>query len=208
MKARILVGALLATAIATPATAQMSGPRAEVRAGYDIAKVKLNYDDGDEVINEKGKDNGILYGFELGYDHNFGGGIIGAYAGMDMSSIKECMEVFGEDEACAKLRRNFTIGLRTGITPSENVLLYVKGGYSNGKAKVTYEDFEGILEDESASGTRSGYHAGVGAEFAFSKKVYAKLDYTYTSYKGFDEIDDTRVKFSRSQVAVGLGVRF
>ena len=126
-------------------------------------------------------------------------------------ATKFCAEVFGEDEGCIKAGRNITVGVRGGLPVGASALIYAKGGYSNGRVKVSYDDFENILEDFSVGENRGGLHIGAGGELAFGTNTYAKPEYVYTDYKSND-FDDGDVAagadVSRHQVLGGIGFRF
>ncbi len=213
MHSRYLLAGALA-ALATPAIAQETGTtgfRAEVRAGYDNAQLNVDYDDGVDSFNESDGANGIAYGAEIGYDFNLGSVVVGPYAGIDFASTDYCSELFGDDEACIEAGRNITAGLRLGAQVSSNALIYAKGGYSNGRVTLAYEDFEDIIDDFEESESLDGFHIGAGAEIGFSGSTYGKLEYVYTQYDGYDYEDTdfaAGADLSRHQVLVGFGVRF
>tara|TARA_Y100001968_G_scaffold117698_2_gene107158 strand:+ start:331 stop:1008 length:678 start_codon:yes stop_codon:yes gene_type:complete len=207
--------AAVVVSLAVPAAAQdvatMGGPRIEVRAGYDNVSLDVDYDDGVDSYNESDGTDGIAYGGEIGYDYNYGSGSIGAYAGVDFASTDICSEFYGADELCLKAGRNFTVGGRLGYMIGSDALFYGKAGYSNGRIRLTYEDFENILGDFDEGENLDGFHVGAGAEVQLSGSSYAKLEYVYTQYNAFDYSDtdvDVDVDLNRHQVLLGLGVRF
>lgn len=105
-------------------------------------------------------------------------------------------------------RRNFTLGVRGGFLASERALLYVKDGYSNGRVRATYQDFEDILPSFREAESRSGFHVGAGVELALNSKAYLKAEYVHTDYKAFNLDEDTKGDFSRDQVFARVGFRF
>jgi outer membrane immunogenic protein len=202
---------LAAAAAATPAYAQepvqspFTGARVEGRVGFDRAEVSV--DDGTDDLSD-GK-SGVVYGGEAGFDFDLGNVVLGAYAGIEGSSVKACSELFGQDELCLKAGRNITVGGRVGVPLGSRSLLYAKGGYSNGKVKVTYEDFENIIDDVSDSQNLDGFHVGGGIETLFGERAYGKLEYVYTGYNSGDEGDDTiSGDLNRHQVVAAVGIRF
>lgn len=207
---------LLATGalfVASPAmAADFAGPRAEVRLGWDRTTLEVEYDDGDTVVDGKGDDDGFGVGAEIGYDVAVGSAaVIGAYAGAEFATTKECSEVYGDDEACLKLGRNLTLGVRVGAAVSPQALIYVKGGYSNGQLKLTYEDFTDSDFDTSAKANRDGFHFGLGGEFNVSDTGYVKAEIVRTNYKDYDYSDDfvdAKLEASRTQILAGFGLRF
>jgi outer membrane immunogenic protein len=119
--------------------------------------------------------------------------------------------VFGEDEACLKLGRNLTAGVRIGAIVTPKLLIYLKGGYSNGQLRATYEDFEDSDFDTSDKANRGGFHAGVGAEFNLTESGFIKAEAIRTAYKAYDYSDefvDAKLDASRTQIVAGFGLRF
>lgn len=232
MKYVILAGALVA-AVAVPAQAQaqeFSGFRIEARGGWEEARARVtmpNPDDdeevdGDEFVTAPNNDSAISYGLELGYDLPVGNSLVlGAYAGIGFSDAGQCAELIGDDLACADAGRTFTLGARAGVPLGETALLYVKGGYSNGRLQTSYDN-DVTDNDDDAPGAIAqfndnfdGYHAGGGIEFALRGGIYAKAEYLYTDYgNGSYLLDDLagdpvlQVGSSRHQAMVGVGFRF
>ncbi|UIJ44823.1 porin family protein [Sphingomonas cannabina] len=207
-----LVAPLAALVLATPAMAQdMGGARVEAHVGYDRVNLDVDYDDGVDQFSGSDGTDGVAYGVEAGYDVVTSGVVLGVYAGLDLASTDYCSEIYGDDEACLKARRNITLGVRAGVPVGPRTLVYAKGGYSNGRVKATYEDFEGILDSGKVSDNLDGFHLGAGVQSGFGKNLYAKLEYVYTNYSGYDiETTDfgASADFDRHQVLLGLGVRF
>lgn len=204
MKKTILVAAIGTAFVATPVFAQdapvRSGPRIEARVGWD--RVNINVD-GEGV----GK-SGITYGGEVGYDIVTGGGaVIGAYAGIDGSSTKECL-VEGTERGCVKAGRNITVGARIGALVGSRALLYAKGGYSNGRISVDYTDTAFPADNFSEGENGDGFHLGAGVEVGMSRSVYGKLEYNYTKYSTNTDDADFDVDLDRHRVLAGVGIRF
>jgi outer membrane immunogenic protein len=231
MKYPVTIAAALA-ALASPAYAQdLSGFRIEGRAGWEQAGAKANlpnpdYDEDDadspEFLTGSEDDSGIFYGAELGYDLQVGPGlVIGAYAGADFSDSRMCAELVEDDHACTDLGRTFTVGARAGVPFGQSSLVYVKGGYSNGKFDVAYDPDVTDNGDEEPgafaafSKSRGGFHVGGGIEVGLTQALYGKVEYVYTDYgKGSYRLGDGEddptlaVGSDRHQVAVGIGLRF
>lgn len=201
-------------AISAPATAasSFSGLRAEVRGGWDKTRIDVTLDDGTDRVSGHGSKSGFNLGAEVGYDAAISPTIIaGAYAGIEGSTAKECSPVVGNDEACLKLGRNFTLGARLGAKVSPMALLYVKGGYSNGQIKATYDNNDDPTLDFSDHANRGGFHFGIGAEAAVGHRGYIRAEYVRTNYSDYDySVPDFRVNVDghRDQALLGFGVRF
>ena len=191
---KYLLAALLAGTVATPALAQetspFSGLRVEGIVGYDTTDVE-----------DEGSD-GVLYGAQVGYDFQSGGAVFGVEAEASDSTVDECVndvDVVG-DTLCADLGRDLYIGGRAGAALSNNILLYGKAGYTNGRVALDYEDgTAGTTNDFEVGENLDGVRVGAGLEFALGPNSYAKTEYRYSNYEqGFD----------RHQVVAGFGFRF
>ena len=213
-----IAASAVALTFAAPAVAQetpaeaASGLRVEGRVGLDINKVGVDYDDGVDTFEGSDSQSDLGYGAEVGFDFAAGENfVVGAYVGLDLSDAEYCGEVFGDDEACIGQGRNLTVGLRAGVPVGTNSLVYAKGGYSNGRVDITYDDFEDILEDFDAGDEVDGFHLGAGAEFGLGQNLYLKAEYVYTNYNG-SRYEDTDLAFgadlTRHQVMAGVGFRF
>lgn len=215
MSFKYLAVALATAAFTTPAFAEagpLEGPRAELHAGFDRIRVKAHYDDGVTAVSGSDHKDGFLFGGELGYDKLVGPNVtLGAYAGVDFSSVKQCSSVFGNDKACVEAARNFTLGVRAATALSPTLSLYAKGGYSNGRVKARYRDFADSTNNFSASENRGGFHLGAGLEARLAHNFYGKVEYDYTDYSNFHD-DVAGVSYGvdarRHQLLTGVGVRF
>ena len=208
MKFKYLMVALAATA-ATPAMAQdFAGPRAEVRAGWTKVDIEAELDGEEDSVNEEA----VTFGGEIGFDAQLNSFVLGGYAGVDYGEAEFCDEVFGGDEACLEVGRNFTVGARAGVPIGTAALLYVKGGYSNGRLGVSFDDdVSDNIDAETESDSLDGFHIGVGAELAGGPNVYVKAEYVYTKYDGSESNDedfDSSFDLSRHQALFGVGFRF
>lgn len=192
--------------------ANFSGARGELRGGWDKTTINIKYDDGVDSFSGHGSKSGVSLGAEVGYDAPLSPTIIaGAYAGIEGSTAKECSSVIGNDDACLKLGRNLTIGARLGAKVSPIAMVYVKGGYSNGQIKATYQNADDPTLNFSDHANRGGFHLGIGAEVAVGQQGYARAEYVRTNYSGYDYSDpnfNVNVDGHRDQALLGFGVRF
>lgn len=232
MKYPVMIAAMLG-AVASPVYAQdLSGFRIEGRAAWEqvggdssIPNPDFDEDDdesGPEFLTASDDDSGIAYGIEVGYDFQIGSGLVlGAYAGAELSDSRVCTQMIEDDMACSDLERAFTVGARAGVPLGRSSLIYVKGGYSNGKFDVAYDpDVTDNDDDEPGdtyafSKSRGGFHAGAGVEVGLTSALYGKLEYVYSDYGSTsfvvgDEDDSPVLDVSsdRHQVGVGIGLRF
>jgi outer membrane immunogenic protein len=170
--------ALALTAAATPALAQeaapFTGPRAEVVGGWDHVSA------GGE------SESGFTYGGAIGYDLQRGNAVFGI-EGEITGATTDRDFTGGSIEA----GRDLYAGVRAGVIAAPNTLLYVKGGYANGR--ITAE-----AGGDDVSTDLDGFRVGAGVERSFGR-FYGKAEYRYTNYSQ---------DVSRHQVLAGLGVRF
>jgi outer membrane immunogenic protein len=224
----ILISAGVAgLAIAAPAhAAKFDGGRIELRGGWDAVKLNGEVSTTNPALSAKDHktESGFGFGLEAGYDYMIDKSVlIGAYAGVDFSSADFCKPVFGGDEACLKAGRDWSIGVRAGVPVADNFLIYVKGGYSNGKLEAKYHDLDGFVtvnpplnppvaiasfDDSKSTG---GIHFGIGGEMTFGSNFYGKVEWVLTNYSN-GNFNATNVHLGldakRSKVFVGAGIRF
>jgi outer membrane immunogenic protein len=198
--------------IASPAAAtNFAGPRAELRGGWDNTSIKVSYDDAVNAFSGHGSKGGFNLGAEVGYDAAVSRTIVaGAYAGIEGATTKDCSPVLGNDNGCVKLGRNFTLGARLGAAVSGNTLLYLKGGYSNGQIRESYNNADDPTQDFDDHANRGGFHFGAGAELAIGMG-YVRAEYVRTNYNGYDYSGSNVTATAhghRDQALLGFGVRF
>ena len=210
--AAAVVACMSTSAFAQDIVPSFDGPRIELRAGWDHPDVRVTLSDGVDSISRSAGKSGVTYGGEIGYDARTNGNlVIGAYAGIDGSTTKACGELYGEDRLCVRAGRNITAGARIGTVVGDSFLLYGKGGYSNGRVSVDYQDYELILADQNEHRNFDGFHVGGGVEAAITGGVYGRLEYIYTKYGRVSAALDgatASLKPTRHQVAYAMGVRF
>ena len=217
MKKYLLLAAVAFAGAASPAFAQetapanFTGPRIEARAGWDHSDFGTTVADEDFVEVAGGDEDGVSYGVELGYDAQVGNGIIlGAYAGVDFTTADHCENLGGGDEGCFEIGRNFTVGVRAGMSIGSNAAIFARGGYSNGR--VAFQFNEGQADNFELGQDLDGFHVGAGVEFNLGGNLYASGQYVYTNYGSIDYSDDDDFGFAletdRHQLLVGIGLRF
>lgn len=144
-------------------------------------------------------DEGVAFGVAAGYDFALSETVFaGIEASVDDSTTKECardIDVVG-DELCIKTGRDLSAVVRLGTKLSAADQLYVLGGYTNARLKVTYDDGVDSF-GEGANG--DGVRLGAGYRRTFSNNVFAKLEYRYSNYEA---------DFSRHNVLAAVGVTF
>ncbi|HEX2762918.1 MAG TPA: outer membrane beta-barrel protein [Allosphingosinicella sp.] len=185
---------LLAAGAATPAfardAADLSGFRVEALGGYETTD-----------IDDEGTD-GIAYGVGVGYDMQAGGAVFGIEAEAMDSTVDECVpgSVIASDTLCAKFGRDLYVGGRIGAAVGGNALVYAKGGYTNARIGIDYDDgIAGTTGDFTLNDELDGVRVGGGVQFGLGRSAYAKAEYRYSNYEQ---------GFEKHQGLVGLGFRF
>lgn len=195
----LIASALLASAaLATPAFAQDSTP-APVE-GKEFQGFKVGAITGVDHVTYPGESaTGLSYGGTVGYDYQSGNIVLGVEGEVSGATTKDCQTsvLVAGDKACLKAGRDLYAGARAGVVVGGKTLLYIKGGYDNGRLVNTYSTtgFSSKIGDNS-----DGWRVGGGAEINVSDKIFARAEYRYTNYS-----DST---LSRHQGLVGLGFKF
>lgn len=175
------VAAAAMAAIATPASAAVSGGRIEAVVGYD----NISFDLGGGV---DASTSGVMYGVGVGYDFAVGE-TVGLGIDLEASDSTSDFEA-GTDRVAAG--RDLYAGVRLTTAVSEKANLYFKAGYTNARLKV---ETAGLTDAANGDGVR----AGAGVQFLVGKSMYIGGEYRYSNY----EADITR-----HQGVATLGFRF
>ncbi|MGI9363165.1 MAG: outer membrane protein [Parasphingorhabdus sp.] len=204
MKKCVLVLAATAACVSAPALAQdaspFTGPYVGGVLGYDSVEI--------EIDDLKGDDNGTLYGGVIGYDMNLGGFVVGVEGEYTESAVKQTEQsvLIAGDEASLSAGRDLYAGVRLGYEFVPNAMIYAKGGYTNAKAKLRYDDNAGSVT--SFSDELDGYRIGGGLE-ATSNNMFVRLEYRYSDYGSYSSDGLLPgIDTSRHQGVVMAGLRF
>ena len=191
---KVALAALVTGLAATPAFAQdapaAGGFHVDGIVGYDRPHV-------DGVHS-----NGVTYGIGAGYDLQAGRALLGIEGEATTSSADRCESglVVAGDRTCAGLRRDLYVGGPVGALVGARTLLYAKAGYTNARARVSYDDGTASTAlDFTDHRNLDGVRVGGGIQFGLSDHTYLRTEYRYSNYQ--DGVD-------RHQVVGALGVRF
>jgi len=198
--------AVVAAVAATPAFAQddvpvFNGPYAGLVAGYDHVTVEA------QGAGKDSKD-GFVFGALAGYDIDMGGSVAGVEAEITGATTKQSANnllTLG-DTASLKAGRDLYAGVRVGIKAAPNLLIYAKGGYTNARVTLTYNDNAGFTFKEGDN--LDGYRLGAGVQYQMGRlglrAEYRYSDYGEYSYNGFA----TGLEARRQQVVVAVTSKF
>lgn len=183
-----------AAAVATPALAQtaaspFTGARAEGLIGWD------------RVQADVGKEDGVAYGFGVGYDVQMSNLVVGLEAEFGDSTTKTCASGYLTvgDRLCARTGRDLYVGARVGTQIGASTLLYGKAGYTNARFKLAYDDGGSGAGDFRLGDNYDGLRLGAGLEYAIGPNSFVKSEYRYSNYEAGAE---------KHQVVAGFGFRF
>jgi outer membrane immunogenic protein len=200
MRKTVLITALFAGAMATPAMAQDSEGAASPGTFHVTGIVGYDSPDSDADAS------GVVYGVSAGYDFNIGRNFfIGPEAELTSSSIEECasgIERAG-DKLCIEAGRDIYLGARAGFRFGEEGRhkAYIGGGYTNASFEVNYDaNLAGTTGDFNLDDDLDGFRLKAGAELGVARNVFVRAEYRYSNY---DEAD-----IDRHQVVAGVGIRF
>lgn len=176
MKFKFLAAVAFTSVIATPALAQsdssFSGFNLAVLGGYDSVRLS----DGN---NSESKGD-FMYGVSLGYNADLGSAVVGIEAEIADSEVSETvtdLAVLG-DSLTTSASRDLYIGARVGAKLAPNVLLYAKGGYTNARLKLTYDNGVNVISDGE---NFDGFRLGAGLEYSFDR-FGLRGEYRYSDY--------------------------
>lgn len=175
--------------------APFGGAYAGAIAGFDSVKL--------QGFGSSASKDGVAFGAVFGYDAAMGGGLVGVEAEVSGSTVKETASnlLVAGDRGSLKAGRDLYVGARGGILATPATLVYIKGGYVNGRVSVSYTSGSTTTSDGS---NVDGWRAGAGVEQTFGP-FRARLEYRYSDYGQFRYSGTALgVDAKRHQVVVGL----
>ena len=214
---KVILAALLAGTVATPALAQEASPftglRVEGIGGYDILKSGNKDDDGTDTSDDEGDESieGALYGVGVGFDFDLGGLVAGVEGEFSESSGKQEFDETLDAPFSGRIKtgRDLYVGGRIGLRAAPSTLVYAKGGYTNTKIDARFEDAAANALDFDDK--VDGWRLGAGVEQLFGPNAFGKIEYRYSKY-GDLEYNGTDLEadidLDRHQVVAAVGFRF
>ena len=159
---------------------------------------------GVSIFDVRENGSGFAGGIFIGYDGEVGSNIVlGGELGVNWGGGSIDLNPFGP-RAEISPKRTVDLTARGGVLVAPESLLYVRGGYSNGRYTLRIGD-AGISEN------RDGWTLGGGFEQAIGNNVSARIEYRHSDY-GRDESVDGNARFegklSRNQVMGGIAYRW
>ena len=207
---RIILAALLAGAIAAPATAQsitseFRGFRAEGNVGWDRFQSLGTHD------------NKLGYGATVGFDGVLMEKIVvGPEASFWRANnwTENCAGGINGGSVCSKSFEEYGVAVRAGYLVTPGLLVFGKAGYASNEQRKRFDAPPGlyyvngqIVGPETSyynRGRSDGYQVGGGVEYSLTSfhtplPVYVSGQYVYSNYANHT---------SRQRAMLGVGVRF
>ena len=188
----ILVAGSAFAALASPASAAISGGRVEAVVGWDRGSIDLTDFGFDGSVDS----DGVVFGLGAGYDFGLNAT---TSVGIDLEATESSADLDftdGIDSAEIAFGRDLYAGGRITFAVSPTTNLYVKAGYTNARIKATLTEGTVVTSD---SANADGLRGGVGAQFAIGGSAYIGGEYRYSNYEA---------DVSRHQAVATLGFRF
>jgi len=219
--------ASLAASAATAALlAGMGGAAAEPAPIYNWTGFYIGANAGygwGEANNDRAgkfKDSGTQFGLHGGYNHQFGGIVVGFEADAAISNIDAGSDPFFEGKASLRLKAKQdwagSLRLRAGLPFSaaplfDNVMIYGTGGAAISRWNVRLDESFIVGDSEKRSKTYFGWTAGLGIEAKFNSSVSIRTEYLHADYgsETYSLLGEAiRVKFRTDTVRLGLTWHF
>lgn len=196
MKKILVLGAIVAVTVSTPALAQ-SGLVVGAIAGYE--GIDVTSADG-SVTADAGS---AVYGVNAGYDLGLGSAFVGVEGELSTSGAStQFPDSFSGARDRLEANGQYYLGARAGVALTPGIAAYGKAGYTS--LSTTAFTSSGSLGElkENAGGLRYG----AGLQVQLPGPLEARVEYRRSRYK--DVNDGTYGDATTGQVVAGLGMRF
>jgi len=126
-----------------------------------------------------GNGSGFLGGAQVGVNYQVDAVVLGVEADVSWAALSgdACNTIQAAVHCFFRVDRFGTIAGRFGIA-ADRVLVYLKGG----AAWLHDTEVLSILQDSSTSGSKWGWTAGAGVEYALTRNWSAKLEYDFLDF--------------------------
>ncbi|MCG2839441.1 outer membrane beta-barrel protein [Sandaracinobacter sp. RS1-74] len=196
-----LIGtASLFAATQASAAEPFSGPYVGGEIGWQQDKLRGTMRTGIGALTASDDASGFAYGGQIGYDFKLSEKFVlgaEAFVGGDTGKIRD-------EDTWADGGRAFGLTARAGVLAGPQSLVYVKGGWENGR----FTFFDG---EDRVSRNRDGWTIGAGFEQMLTPNVSARVEYRHTKFNSFN-VDltegDASARFNRNRVMAGVNFRF
>lgn len=191
MKRALLLTALL---IPLPALAQgFEGAYAGLYTGYAWAKDEgTSYAQGLDVKTgwtQETHPKSVQYGALAGYNWMLTArwllGVEADYEGRGSENDSNDQELNGISSplfsGTSGISSSGSLRARAGYMPSNDLLLFLTGGYAYAKVKREWQAVQTNTRESSSNG-QGGWIAGLGAEYLLSDSFSARLEYRYADF--------------------------
>ncbi|QCI64722.1 outer membrane protein [Phreatobacter stygius] len=151
--------------------------------------------------------SGFTGGLQAGYDYQINRFVVGIVGDVNYSSINRRYVDTQPTDVRTSMNWNGSIRARLGYAVQDNMLLYATAGLALGNVRAS----ETIPGNFSQSKMLTGWTAGVGGEYAFTRNWTALLEYRYTSLQKatYTALTDVpRIGFEGHQIRTGINYRF
>jgi outer membrane immunogenic protein len=192
--------------VAQPDVQNFEGPYLGAAVGYGWTSVDLEIDPFEISWDRSG--SGVSGGAFAGFG-GVNGRLFGAVEGLALLSSTDVSGSFVGANVAIDQKHTFGLMAKIGYVPADRFLIYGTGGWVATKFEAAVSSaFGSSSEDEWFHGGR----AGIGAEFAATRHIFTRIEYTYTWYasKSFSWAEDITEKWKGNQhlLLVGAGYRF
>jgi len=153
---------------------------------------------------------GVLGTVIVGYDHQIGNLVLGAFADFDWSGAKGTMsDIAGGPTLWGSVEQDsaWAVGGRAGLLTGPKTLVYLSGGYTQAKFdSFSLSSISGATVRSADSQTHNGWFLGAGMETKLVDNLSLRLEYRFSDYgeKSFDRFVEPAHTLSTSHYLVDL----
>lgn len=182
------------------------GPYVGAAIGYGWTTAKAELRNPDFSFDRSG--GGVIGGLFAGFGA-VSGQLFGAVEGQALRSSADKSGFVDGFRINVEQRQTFSLMAKVGFVPTDRFLIYGTAGWAvtNFKQTTTSASFS-----DSSDDWFNGARVGIGAEFAVTRHIFTRFDYTHTWYgrNTYTLLDTTtlRLKGNENLFLIGAGYRF